>query len=407
MKSRFPASIPPARCGTRPLPATRRAALPLLLALPLLAGGLMLASEPVRAQATSAITIYGRMNLAVVHYGGRESINRENNLSSRLGIKGVEDLGGGYSAQFIIETGLSGDTGDSTLGSRETSIGLAGPFGKLRLGYMLNPIDDLHHIAGPGYATNITNDNLSGFWANGYSNMFTGGSVGSTACTQVAGPNGNGNSFAFDNRIGNALRYDSPAFSGFKFATQYALGEVGTCHAWASSNKLQYTDDKLNAALAYQLHHNVRGTGLQDHIWMLVVGYQLTPTHYVAGYAQTLSYANPGSQDLKQNGFGLNWRTNLDKTNLLELAWYRAGAGRGMQTPVFSGIFTGSDTASDLYVLGARHAFSKRTELWMQLAQLRNGKRAGYDLGGAGRAGAAGTTAARPHALALGIKHDF
>lgn len=394
-----------------PLPYLHRPSSPrsffALLSLPLLACGLLLATPPARAQESSAITIYGRMNLGLVHYGGRESINRQNSLSSRIGFKGVENLGGGYSAQFIIETGLSADTGDSTLGSRETSVGLAGPFGKLRLGFMLSPLDDLHPIAGPGYVTNVTNDNLNGFWANGYSNLFTGGSAGSTACNQIAGPNGNSNSFAFDNRVGNSLRYDSPDMSGFKFASQYALGEVANCHAWATSNKLQYTRGPLNAALAYQLHHNVRGSGLQDHIWMLAVGYQLAPDHYLAGYAQTLRYANPGLQDLKQNGFGLTWRMNVTKANLLELAWYRAGAGRGQQTPVFSGIFVGNDTASDLLIIGARHTFSKRTELWLQLAQLRNGTRAGYDLGGAGRAGAAGTVGAKPHALAVGIKHDF
>lgn len=365
-------------------------------------------ASPARAQTdNSAITIYGRMNLGLVHYGGRESVNREQSLSSRFGIKGVENLGNGYAALFVLETGISADTGDSTLTSREASVGLQGPFGKLRLGYMLSPLDDLHPIAGPGYVTNITNDNLNGFWANGYSNLFTGGSVGSTACNQVAGPNGNGNSFAFDNRVGNSLRYDSPDLSGFKLATQYAFGEAAGCHAWASSNKLQYTSGKLNAALAFQLHHDVRGSGLQDHIVMLAAGYQITPTQYVAGYVQTLKYANPGKADLKQDGFALTWRSNVSATNSLELGWYHAGSGRGAQTPMFSGVFVGSGTAANLYIIGARHAFSKRTELWAQLAQLRNGRQSGYELGGAGRAGAAGTVGAKPHALAIGIKHDF
>ena len=396
------------RCAAAAWPASARR-LPLSLYLwPLLAcAALASMPTPARAQSDSAITVYGRMNLGLVHYGGRESINREQSLSSRFGVKGTENLSNGYSAQFVIETGVSSDTGDGTLGSRETSVGLLGPFGKLRLGYMLSPLDDLHPIAGPGYVTNITNDNLNGFWANGYSNLFTGGTVGSTACNQIAGPNGNTNSFAFDNRIGNSLRYDSPDFSGVKFATQYAFGEAAGCHAWASSNKLQYTQGNLNAALAYQVHHNVRGSGLQDAIWMLAVGYQITPANYVAGYYQTLQYANPGLQDLKQDGFALTWRTNLTSANLLELGWYRAGAGRGQQTPVFSGVFVGNGTASDLFIIGARHTFSKRTELWAQLAQLRNGQRAGYDLGGAGRAGAAGTIGAKPHALAFGIKHDF
>ena len=371
---------------------------------------LILCCQPAQAQETSNITLYGRVNLGVVHYGkaAQAPITRLLSLSSRFGIKGTENLGNGLSAMFTIETPISADTGDGTLGNRETSVGLEGGFGKIRLGYMLSPLDDLHPIAGPGYVTSVTNDNLSGFWANGYSNLFLGGSAGSTACTQVAGPNGNTNSFAFDNRVGNSIRYDSPSRSGWRFATQLALGEVNACHAFVSSNKLQYTDAKLNVALAYQAHKNVRGVDLQDHIWMLAAGYQITPAHYVAGWLQSIKYAaSPGRANLKQDAFGLLWRTHLSQANLLEVAWYHAGAGRGTQTPVFSGIFVGPDTKADLLIVGARHSLSKRTELWLQLAQLRNSSKSGYDLGGAGRSGAAGSIGARPNAFALGIKHDF
>lgn len=384
-----------------PAPARHFASLAVLTTL--------LFSMPGARAQDSAITLYGRLNIGVAHYSGaaQPPITRLLSLSSRFGIKGTENLGNGLSAQFVIETPVSVDSGDSVLGNRETSVGLEGGFGKIRLGYMLSPLDDLHPIAGPGYVTSLTNDNLNGFWANGYSNLFTGGSVGSTACTQVAGPNGNSNSFAFDNRVGNAIRYDSPNLSGWRIASQLALGEVNGCHAFASSNKLQYQDAKWNVALAYQLHRNVRGLDLRDHIWMLAAGYQITPTHYLGGWFQTLKYANPGRENLTQNAFGLTWRTHLSSANLLELAWYHAGAGRGTQTPVFSGIFVGPDTKADLLIIGARHVLSKRSELWLQLAQLRNSRNSGYDLGAAGRAGAAGSVGARPKALALGIKHDF
>ncbi|MEN9868864.1 MAG: hypothetical protein RL748_4454, partial [Pseudomonadota bacterium] len=291
---------------------------------------------PIAHAQDSGITLYGRLNVGVAHYsaGAQAPITRLLSLSSRFGIKGTENLGQGLSAQFVIETPISADSGDSVFGNRETSVGLEGGFGKIRLGFMLSPLDDLHPIAGPGYVTSLTNDNLNGFWANGYSNLFTGGSVGSTACNQVAGPNGNSNSFAFDNRVGNSIRYDSPNWSGWRIASQLALGEVNGCHALASSNKVQYIDAKWNVALAYQLHRNVRGLDLRDHIWMLAAGYQITPTHYLGGWLQSLKYANPGRENLTQNAFGLTWRTQLSSANLLELAWYHAGAGRGAQTPV-------------------------------------------------------------------------
>lgn len=376
-------------------------------------GAVIAAVGAMDAQAQSDVTVYGRLNIGVVNYSGYgvggPAVTKENSFSSRIGFKGREDLGGDLQALFVIETGFSADTGDGTIGSRETSVGLQGNFGKLRLGFMLTPLDDFHGIAGPGYTTSVTNDNLNGFWANGYSNMFTGGTVGTTACVQVAGTAGNPNSFSFDNRYGNSIRYDSPSFGGLVVATQLALGELkgaNDCNAYAWSSKLQYTAHGVNAGLAYNLHRNLRGADLNDSIVMLAASYQIGTAAYVAGYYQTMRYDNPGLNQLKQDGFGLLGRRFFGPSTL-ELAWYRGGAGRGDQTPVFSGIFTGDDTQANLYIIGYRYALSKRTELWSQYAQLRNGRNSGYDLGGSGKAGAPGTIGESPRAIAIGIKHDF
>jgi len=366
------------------------------------------------AQAQSDVTVYGRLNVGVVKYSGYGTggpeVTKEGNFSSRIGFKGREALGDNLQALFVIETGFSPDTGQGVIGSREATVGLQGDFGKLRLGFMLTPLDDLHGIAGPGYTTNVTNDNLNGFWANGYSNMFTGGSIGSTACVQIAGTAGTTNSFAFDNRYGNSIRYDSPSFRGLTAATQLALGELigpNDCKAYAWSNKLQYTAYGVNAALAYNLHRNVRGAELDDSIVMLAASYKIGTVAYVAGYYQTIRYDNPGLNQLKQDGFGLLGR-GFYGASTVELAWYHGGAGRGDQTPVFSGIFTGDDTEANLYIIGYRYALSKRTELWTQFAQLRNERNSGYDLGGSsGVAGGPGTIGEKPRAIAVGIKHDF
>jgi predicted porin len=360
-------------------------------------------------QAQSELSIYGRMSLGVVSYSGygpgHVSGSRMNNFSSRIGFKGSEALGQNLYATFVVETGFAGDTGDGIVASREATVGVEGPFGKLRLGFMLSPLDDLHPIAGPGWVTNVTNDNLNGFWANGYSNLFSGGTAGSTACKQVAGPEGNTNSFAFDNRIGNSIRYDSPNLQNFRLATQFAFGEA-SCGAWAWSNKLQYQTGQLNAALAWQQHHAVRGAGLNDQILMLAASYQITPQHYVGAWWQTLRYANPGKETLRQQAWGGIYKFSYD-AHLWEVAWYRAAQGKGTQTPVFSGIFVGPETAANLYIVGYRYKLSKRTELWSQFAQLRNGKNSGYDLGGSGKAGAIGTMGENPRAIAVGLKHDF
>jgi predicted porin len=372
--------------------------------------GVLIACAAAQVQAQSDVTVYGRLNVAVINFSGYgsggTSVTKENSLSSRVGFKGKEALGGGVDAIFVVETGFSGSSGVGTFASREATVGLQGPFGKLRLGFVLAPLDDLHEIAGPGYRTNFTNDNQNGFWANNYSNMFTGGSDGNTPCVQVAGPNGNTNSFAFDNRYGNSIRYDSPSLDGWNLATHVALGGVSSCHAYAWSSRAQYIANGWNAGIAYNLHHNVRGLDLSDSIVMLAAGYQINQAFYLGGYYQTVRYDNPGKNELRQDGFGILGRETIGP-HAIELSWYRGDAGRGDQTPVFSGIFVGDGTQSDLYVLGYRYMLSKRTDFWAQYAQVRNGANAGYDLGGAGKAGAAGTMGASPRGIGFGIKHDF
>jgi predicted porin len=56
--------------------------------------------------------------------------------SSRLGFRGVEDLGGGLSASFWLESPITNDDGATGLSSfsRRSTLSLAGSFGEIRLG---------------------------------------------------------------------------------------------------------------------------------------------------------------------------------------------------------------------------------------------------------------------------------
>ncbi len=359
----------------------------------------------VRAQ--SDVTVYGRVNLAVVGHGGYGSGHATstsmNSLSSRLGIKGQEDLGGGLLALFVVDTALNADTGSGNFGTRETTIGLQGSFGRVKLGYQLAPFDDFHPVAGPGYFNNVSNDNINGFWANGYSNVFGGGSK---PCDGSIPGTDDSNSFAFDGRYANSIRYDAPVFNDISFATHLALGENGACHAKAWSSKLQYVAAGWNVGLASDQRINARGAGLSDLIVLFTAAYRFPSDYYLAGYVQRIKYDNPGRQDLRQTVVGLIGKRFVGP-HVFELAWYRAGAGQGMQTPVFSGIFVGDEAQAHLLSATYHYGLSKRTDLWAQVIQLRNGERAAYDLGNAGKAGAPGTLGQRPHAMMAGLRHDF
>ena len=115
--------------------------------------------------------------------------------SSRLGVRGSEALGGGLSRHFPDRIG--GRRGHrrrlgSTLGTRETFVGLQGGWGTFKMGYFLTPYDDIHPIFGnvPTLATSILG--TQALWSN----------TGWAGNYQYGG--------AFDDRAANSIRYDSP-----------------------------------------------------------------------------------------------------------------------------------------------------------------------------------------------------
>jgi predicted porin len=90
------------------------------------------------AAAQSNVTIYGRMNLSIERQkAGDVSNSVMQNNASRIGFKGTEDLGGGLKAGFVLEHGLSADTGAQTqtnFWARQSELNLSGGFGMVRLG---------------------------------------------------------------------------------------------------------------------------------------------------------------------------------------------------------------------------------------------------------------------------------
>ena len=89
------------------------------------------------AMAQSSVTLYGRINTTVEHQKiGDQSATGVVNNSSRWGMRGTEDLGGGLKAGFVLESGFSSDTGAaaSTFFGRQSEVNLSGNFGMVRLG---------------------------------------------------------------------------------------------------------------------------------------------------------------------------------------------------------------------------------------------------------------------------------
>jgi predicted porin len=100
------------------------------------------------AFAQSSVTLYGVADAGIVKTTGVDtaftSSGGMNNGTSRWGVRGVEDLGGGLKAGFNFEAGLSLADGSVNQSggnyfSRAAYMNLMGGFGEVRLGRTLNP----------------------------------------------------------------------------------------------------------------------------------------------------------------------------------------------------------------------------------------------------------------------------
>ena len=115
------------------------------------------AAAPACAQGASSVTIYGLYDAAVRHASNTNATRdkrwtMEDGIftGTRLGLRGREDLGGGWAAQFTIESGFDPSAGTSLQGTptadfgnvaanprfwgREAHVSLRAPLGSLTLG---------------------------------------------------------------------------------------------------------------------------------------------------------------------------------------------------------------------------------------------------------------------------------
>lgn len=92
------------------------------------------------AFAQSSVTLYGRLNVTAERekVGSEKAVYALEDNSSRLGLKGEEDLGGGLKAGFILEHGFDPTTGTATATAsfwgRQSEAYLSSKFGMVRIG---------------------------------------------------------------------------------------------------------------------------------------------------------------------------------------------------------------------------------------------------------------------------------
>ena len=271
------------------------------------------------AFAQSSVTIYGKVDLGLVYDAGSaagKSVRLSSGVTggSRLGFKGVEDLGGGTKFAFQLETGYCADsaagapnfcTGSNNFMGRQAHGDLTGAFGALSAGRQysigfnnLSTIDPF----GTGFAGQINNIvDPSGIRLNNSVTYSTPNANGFTASVEASFGEQTGN-WEANRETGAGLTYASgPAYVGFSFydvsnsagngaaRKNYTLGGtydfgVIKLHALAQKSTGPSTLDVLDLMggvtvpvahgnlMASYIHHNDRTSADKD-AQQLGVGY--------------------------------------------------------------------------------------------------------------------------------------
>ena len=95
------------------------------------------------ASAQSSVTLYGTVDLAIERSNNKsgagvstndQSMAKDRRGTTQISVKGVEDLGGGMSAIFLVENDFAAWDAAHALAGGEAYVGLTGGFGTVKLG---------------------------------------------------------------------------------------------------------------------------------------------------------------------------------------------------------------------------------------------------------------------------------
>ncbi len=192
------------------------------------------------AHAQSSVTLYGTIDAGLDYISNQKSGNvsgpsysvQSGNVStSRWGLRGNEDLGGGLSAVFTLENGFSVNNGKFGNGGdefgRQAWVGLSShQWGTVTLG---RQYDFLVDFVAPLSATG------SGFGGNIADHPF------------------DNDNLANDTRMNNSVKFRSANYAGFTFGGAYGFSNMGggTSNNNSYTVGAQYANGPVNLAVAY------------------------------------------------------------------------------------------------------------------------------------------------------------
>lgn len=322
------------------------------------------------ASAQSSVTLFGvvdatlqRVTNSGVGAGNVIRLTNSGYNSSRLGFRGTEDLGGGMSASFWLEAGVSNDDGqgaatntnNQAVGAFVPTTGANAPVRPGTQGLTFNRRSTVSLGSGWG-ELRLGRDYTPQFWNLTVFDPF--GTNGTGTTQTLLGVTGGAITGATAVRASNSFGYFLPGkLGGFYGQLQHYRGE--------NPSTAGVTEDDGN------------GLGVR-------IGYASGPLNVALGMSST----NAAAGDIKQNNVGAQWDFGFAKL-MGHFAFDEAGAaeGRGFLVgglvPVGSGEIRAAvsqyqveggatEPRSRKMALGYVHNLSKRTAVYTTYARVTN-----------------------------------
>ncbi|MFY7857290.1 MAG: porin [Rubrivivax sp.] len=339
------------------------------------------------ASAQSSVTLFGIVDagFARVSAGGKSNTGMTNSglNSSRLGFRGVEDLGGGLRAAFWLEGQLNNDDGNATglNFQRRSTVSLLGGFGEIRLGRDFSP-----------HFMNLTV--YDPFGTNGIGTVLSAGMI-SSAGAAAGGASSLTTASQGVVRSNNGFHYFTPAMGGF----------VGHVH-WASGEQLS----------------NAANKG-QGDIFGFRVGYAAGPisAHYAYGNLKGAS----GASNVKYNNIGASYNLGFVRP-MFQWATEKAGTGAKVRAYLFGAVapmgkgelrasysdydVTGTGVSNNDWnkmAIGYGYNLSKRTQLYGTYARVSNDGAQTRAVANNGLSAGTASPGGSSTGYELGVRHSF
>ncbi|OYD73727.1 UNVERIFIED_ORG: putative porin [Burkholderia sp. CF145] len=346
-----------------------------------------------QAQSMTNVTLYGIVDTLIdISNQGKGTLVREMSggpFGSRWGLKGSEDLGGGWKTIFTLESGFGANNGASQQGGllfgRQAFVGITGAPGTLTFGRQYSPE----------------------FWAFSRNDAFELGLAGGLSNISRTLPNGTVagllNAYLVTSRTNNSAYYKSPNLYGLTVDAMYAFGGVAGSLKEGSTISVGANYTLASLALNGGYLRNVTADGAGDLIaWTVGGSYTIGSAQVFLAYTKdTDTSANTPAKAAPKVQFSL---ANLGiKYQITPFLFAAAQVTHIVNTS--DGLAASQNAYAEAVSL--TYQLSKRTAVYTAYGQVQNKNGSTYSLGGALYFGGATAPGATGRTFQVGMRTLF